>query len=199
MMFLPVCVLAGELPTLELKYKEGENIDYSDQIKVEFTKLLSKDHALAADFSVFEDAPPPSVGRYSGDPIIQSMVIAESEDVDFRDSGGTKVFAKTIALYYRYDQGHHRGRNTSSGFFAVFVVSGKLTYRSEKNEEDELTKAVVVAKFRGFSRTLSAPKPSDLEEQNEAEQDGADQPATRSESKSESDEKPKPESEGRPR
>ena len=144
------------------------------------------------------EAPPPedARGRYSGEPIIVPIVISEEEHVDFRDSGGKAGFEKVIALYYRFDEGFHRGRQTASGFFARFTVTGDLTYRHVENDDFDLSASSVVAKFEGFSRTLVAPR---SDEENQAEQDGAEQPATRPESKSGDSGKPQPESEGRSR
>jgi hypothetical protein len=173
---------AVEPPTLKLDYKEGEDVDYAAQIQVAFTKLLGSDSALAKEFTKFE-APPPEYarGRYYGEPTILPIVVREEEHVNFRDSGGKKEFKKTIALYYRFTEGMHRGRQTSSGFFAVFEVTGDLSYRHLENDAFAISTSNVIARFQGFSRTLIAPKP---EEDNQAEQGGADQPATAPESKS---------------
>lgn len=167
---VPSCIYAAEPRTLKLEYKEGEKVDYSPQIQAKFKQLVSSDPSLAKEFEKFEAPPPENArGRYDGDPTIQVLTLSQSENVDFRDSGGTKEFEIEIALYYRFDEGVHRGRQTSSGFFAHFTVTGNLTYRHLDNDEFELAKSQVAAKFQGFSRTLAAPKP---EEDGQAEKDG---------------------------
>ncbi len=159
---VPSCIFAAEPRTLTLEYKEGEKVDYSPQIQAKFKQLVSSDPALAKEFEKFEAPPPENAqGRYDGDPTIQVLTLSQSENVDFRDSGGTKEFEIEIALYYRFDEGVHRGRQTSSGFFAHFTLTGNLTYRHLDNDEFELAKSQVSAKFQGFSRTLAAPKPDD--------------------------------------
>lgn len=155
--------------TLNLEYKEGEDADYSTQIQTKFKKLLDSDATLAKEFERFE-APPPKEfrGRYSGEPTTQVLTLCESEHVDFRDSGGTKEFEIVIALYCRFDEGVHRGRQTCSGFFALFTVTGNLSYRHLDNDEFVLAKSQVVAKFQGFSRTLAAPKPAEDNQANKS-------------------------------
>ena len=167
---MPGCIFAAEPRTFKLDYKEGEKVDYSPQIQAKFKQLVSSDPALAKEFEQYEAPPPKNAqGRYDGVPAIQVITLSQSENVDFRDSGGTKEFEIEIALYYRFDEGVHRGRQTSSGFFAHFTVTGNLTYRHLDNDEFELAKSQVAAKFQGFSRTLAAPKP---EEDGQAEKDG---------------------------
>lgn len=160
LILLSSSILVAEPLTLKLDYNENEEGNYSKQIQSAFTKLLVSNSNLAKEFTKFEAPPPEDArGRYSGEPTIRAIVISEDEHVNFRDSGGTKVFKKMIALYYRFDEGMHRGRETSSGFFAIFTVNGNLTYLHLKNDEFKLTKANVVAQFNGFNRTLTAPKP----------------------------------------
>lgn len=158
---LPNIIVAAEPATLKLDYKEDKESDYPAQIQAAFTKLLASNAALAKEFSKFE-APPlnEARGRYSGTPKIQSLVISESEHVNFATAGGKKEFEKTITLYYRFDEGEHRGRSTSSGFFATFAVTGTLTYRRLANDEFDLTNAAVGARFMGFSRKLESPDPN---------------------------------------
>jgi hypothetical protein len=157
-------VIAAEPRTLTLQYKAGEKDDYPEQIQSAFTKLLATDRNLAADFAMMEDAPQPSAaGRYQASPIIAPIVISERKHVDFVTTGGHEVFEKKVALYYRFEQGMHRGRETYSGFFALFTVSGKLTYRNSADRASELTESVVVATFQGFSRTIKAPSPKGAE------------------------------------
>jgi hypothetical protein len=188
---------AAEPLILKLNYKEGEEADYAAQIQTAFTKQLASDSTLAKEFTNFEAPPPEEArGRYSGEPTIVPIMVSEEEHVDFRDSGGKAGFEKVIALYYRFDQGFHRGRHTASGFFALFTITGDLSYRHVENDAFDLSASRIVAKFQGFSRTLAAPQP---DEENQAEQDGAGQPATRSQSKSEDSDKPQPASEGRSR
>lgn len=188
---------AAEPPILKLNYKEGKEANYAAQIETAFTKLLASDSTLAKEFAKFEAPPPEDArGRYSGEPTIVPIMLSEEEHVDFRDSGGKAGFEKVIALYYRFDEGFHRGRQTACGFFALFTVTGDLSYRHVKNDDFDLSASSVVAKFQGFSRTLVAPQP---DEKNQAEQGGAGQPATRPESKPESNQKPQPESGGRSR
>jgi hypothetical protein len=188
---------AAETLILKLNYKEGEEADYAAQIQTAFTKQLASDSTLAKEFTKFEAPPPEEArGRYSGEPTIVPIMVSEEEHVDFRDSGGKAGFEKVIALYYRFDEGFHRGRQTGSGFFALFTVTGNLSYRHVKNDDFDLSGSSVVAKFQGFSRTLVAPQP---DEENQAEQGGTGQPATRPESKSEGSDKPQPEAEGRSR
>jgi len=168
LLLAPGCIFASEPRTLNLDYKAGVSADYSTQIQTKFKKLLDSDRTLAKEFKRFEAPPPENArGRYSGDPTIQVLTLSESEHVDFRDSGGVKEFDMRIALYYRFDEGMHRGRQTSSGFFATFRVTGNLSYRRLDNDEFKLTKSKVYAKFQGFSRELTTPEP---EEDNQAEQ-----------------------------
>ena len=189
--------VAAEPLILKLDYKEGKNDDYAAQIQSAFTKLLASDSTLSKEFTKFEAPPPENArGRYSGEPTIVPIVISEEENVDFRESGGKAGFEKVIALYYRFDEGFHRGSGTASGFFARFTVTGDLSYRHVANDDFDLTASSVVASFEGFSRTLVAPSP---EQENQAEQDGTGQPATRPESKSEGGDKPQSESEERSR
>ena len=178
--------IAAEPRTLTLQYKAGENDDYPAQIQSAFTKLLIADRSLAADFAMMEDAPQPSeAGRYQASPIIVPIVISEGEHVDLGAAGGRKEFEKKIALYYRFEQGMHRGRETHSGFFALFTVSGKLTYGDSADSASELIESAVTATFQGFSRTLKAPSPSDMERQAEAKRAALDLPASTPEPKPE--------------
>ena len=162
---------AAEPPILKLNYKEGKEADYAAQIQTAFTKLLASDPTLAKEFTKFEAPPSEDArGRYSGEPTILPITISEEEHVDFRDSGGKAEFEKVIALYYRFDEGMHRGRQTASGFFALFTVRGELSYRHVKDDNFDLSASIVVATFKGFSRTLVAPEP---DEENQAEQDAS--------------------------
>jgi len=155
-------VLSATPITLKLNYEEGENDNYPKQIQAAFVKLLASNKALAKEFSKFESPPPEdSRGRYSGNPTIQILTLAESEHVDFRDSASSSQFGKTIALYFRFDEGVHRGSEFHSGFFALFEVKGELSYRHVKGDEFELQCSKVVATFKGFRRTLTAPLPSE--------------------------------------
>jgi hypothetical protein len=147
---------------LELKFIEGEETDYSAQIQEAFTKLLASDEALAKEFAGFEAAPPEDErGRYSGEPVVQHIIIGEEESADFKDTGGTKDFTKTVALYYRFDEGFHRGQGTRNGFFAVFAITGKLTFANRGDDDFQLSGAKVTAEFQDFSRTLTAPGSSE--------------------------------------
>ncbi|MBK1884243.1 hypothetical protein JIN85_17620 [Luteolibacter pohnpeiensis] len=160
LLLLPSFALGGELKTLELTYKEGTDANYAAQVEAGFKKLLDSDSKLAAEFKKFEFAPPENTrGRYSGEPKVQVLTLAESEHVDFRDSGGSSQFGKTIALYFRFDDGMHRGSEFHSGFFALFEINGDLSYRHVKDDGFELSDSKVVATFKGFSRTLTAPAP----------------------------------------
>lgn len=158
LLFLSCGILIAEPLTLKLEYKEAGEENYPEQIQEAFTKLLAKDTALAKEFTQFEA--PPDSGRYYGVPTIIPIVISEEEHVNFRDTGGEREFQKTIAFYYRFAEGQHHGIATSSGFFALFTVTGKLTYRQLANNDFDLSRATVLAKFQGFSRTLSSAKPN---------------------------------------
>lgn len=154
------CVFAGEIKSIKLNYKAGGSDDYAIQIQAQFKKLLDSDPDLAQKFHKFEAPPAEDArGRYSGESTIQVLTVSESEHVDFRESGGAKKFEKTIALYYRFDEGMHRGRESRSGFFALFVVNGVLSYRHRNGDDFELADAKVVANFKGFSRTLVGQEP----------------------------------------
>lgn len=167
---VPDLIFAAEPKILKLEYKEGEAVDYPAQIQAKFKQLLESDPSLAKEFEGFEAPPPKDAGgRYSGEPTIQVLTLSKSEQVDFRNSGGAKEFEMTIALYYRFDEGRHKGSQTRSGFFAIFAVTGNISYRHLDNDKFELTKSQVDAKFQGFSRALKAPKP---EEDGQAKQDG---------------------------
>lgn len=146
---------------LSLDYKEGKEADYAAQIQTKFKKLLESDPVLAKEFKTFE-APPPeeAQGRYSGEARVQAITLDQSEYREFRGQGGTTEFEQTIALYYRFDQGVHRGEETLSGFFARFKVTGTLSYHHVDNEDFKLANATVKAQFEGFSRNLVAPKPA---------------------------------------
>lgn len=172
LLLAPCCLFADEPRTFNLNYEEGESADYPSQIQTQFKKLLDSDKSLAKEFEKFEAPPPENArGRYINEPTIQVIKLRESEHVDFGDSGGTKEFEMTIALYYQFSQGFHRGRATSSGFFALFNIVGNLSYRHLDNDEFELTKSLVNAKFEGFTRNLVGPKP---EEERQAESDPSD-------------------------
>jgi hypothetical protein len=156
----PSLALGGELKTLELTYKEGKAANYAAQVEAGFKKLLDSDSKLAAEFKKFESPPPENArGRYSGEPKVQVLTLAESEHVDLRDSGGSSEFEKTIALYSRFEEGMHRGSEVHSGFFALFEIKGELSYRHVKGDDFELSDSKVVATFKGFSRTLTSPEP----------------------------------------
>lgn len=168
--FIPACVFGEEPRILRLEYKEGVAVDYPAQIQAKFKQLLDSDPDLAKEFGTFEEPPPENArGRYDGEAGIQVLILSESEHADFRTTGGTKEFELKIALYYRFAEAFHRGKETRSGFFANFTVTGNLTYRPLKNEEFELEDSQVVAKFQGFSRTLVAQKP---EGDNTTQKDG---------------------------
>lgn len=160
LLLAPCLALGDEIKTLELTYKEGKAADYAVQVEAGFKKLLDSDSKLAAEFKKFESPPPENVrGRYSGDPKVQVLTLAESEHVDFRASGGSSRFGKTIALYFRFDEGMHRGAESHSGFFALFEIKGNLTYRHVNGDDFELSNSKVIATFKGLSRTLTAPAP----------------------------------------
>ena len=152
-------VQSGTEPvTLELKYEDSQKADYAKQLEEEFGKRLKADAALAKEFAAFERAS--DSGRYSGVPEVAAIEISCEEDVDFRDGGGRRDFQRKIALYYRFDEGVHKGVFTHSGFFALFLVTGKVTYAHRKGDDFDLTNAVVVATFQGFSRTLEGVSPA---------------------------------------
>lgn len=157
---VPCLALGGDLKTLELSYKEGKAEDYAAQVEAGFNRLMVSDSKVAAEFEKFESPPPENArGRYHGDPKVQVLTLAESEHVDFGESGGSGQFGKAIAIYFRFDEGVHRGSEFHSGFFALFEVKGELSYRHVKGDDFELSSSKVVATFKGFSRTLTAPAP----------------------------------------
>lgn len=158
LLLAPCLAQGGEPKTLELTYKEGKAADYAAQVEAGFKKLLFSDSKLAAEFEKFESPPPQNArGRYSGNPKVQVLTLAESEHDDFRDRGGSSQFGKTIALYFRFDEGVHRGSEFHSGFFALFEVKGELSYRHVKGDDFDLSDSKVVATFIGFRRILVAP------------------------------------------
>ena len=159
---LTVSILKSAPLTLTLKYDESEKVNYALQIQTQFTKLLSTNASLAKKFTRFESPPPEYArGRYDGVPIIRTIVISKKEHVNFNNAGGTKELEQVIAFYYRFDEGMHRGRATSSGFFALFAVKGKMKYKHIVNDNFDLIDSLVTAKFLGFSRTLKAPSPEE--------------------------------------
>jgi hypothetical protein len=157
-------LLAGNLlaAPLALELNYSEDGDYPDQIQEAFAKLLASDERLAKEFAGFEAAPPEDErGRYSGEPVVQHIIIGAEESADFKGTGGTRDFTKTVALYYRFDEGFHRGQGTRNGLFAVFAITGKLTFANRGDDDFQLSGAKVTAAFQGFSRTLTAPGASE--------------------------------------
>lgn len=151
-----------EIKSIQLDYNKANSVGYVHQIQAAFKQLVDSDANLAKMFHEFENPPATGIsGKYSGEPSIQAIVLKESENVNFRESGGTSSFEKRIALYYRFDDGMHRGKETRSGFFALFDVRGTLAYRRLDNDEFEVKESKVSAIFKGFSRTLIAPEPTD--------------------------------------
>ncbi len=151
-----------EIKSIQLDYNKANLVNYSHQIQAAFKKLVDSDANLTKMFHELEKSPAKEfAGKYSGEPSIQAIVLNESENVNFREEGGTTSFEKRIALYYRFDEGMHRGKETRSEFFALFDVRGTLTYRRLDNDEFEVNESKVSAIFKGFSRTLIATEPTD--------------------------------------
>lgn len=151
-----------EIKPIHLDYNKANSVSYAHQIQSAFKQIIDSDTNLAKKFHELEGRPVAgSDGKYSGEPSIQAITLEESESVNFRDEGGTSTFEKRIALYYRFDEGMHRGKKTRSGFFAIFEVKGTLTYSPLVNDKFEVKEADVSATFKGFSRTIVAQASND--------------------------------------
>jgi len=148
----------GESPQFKIAYEDAEFSNYSTQLRSGLGELLKKNPKIAEKFREMENAPvDDSRGRYSGEPTVQVLVLAASENVDFQKDSGDRVFEKTIALYYRFDEGMHRGSQSHSGFFAIFVVEGKLAFEIFNDDQLKIKNSEVVATFRGFKRSIDFP------------------------------------------
>jgi hypothetical protein len=146
-----------EIKSIHLDYNKANSVSYAHQIQSAFKQIIDSDSNLAKMFYELEGRPVAGLdGKYSGEPSIQALTLEESESVNFREEGGTSSFEKRIALYYRFDEGMHRGKKTRSGFFALFDVKGTLTYSHLANDEFVVKDSDVSATFKGFSRTLVA-------------------------------------------
>jgi hypothetical protein len=160
--FILTSSIALAIDPLSFNFDYNEEANYASMIQTAFTKQLTSDASLSKEFSKFESPPPKEArGRYYEDPTISSIVVSEEEHVDIKDISGMREFKKTIALYYRFDNGMHRGKVTNSGFFALFVVTGKYSYSNLANNDIKILKSSAVAEFKGFSRTLVAPEPDE--------------------------------------
>lgn len=159
-LILTGCAFGEEAGKLQFKIniEDTESSNYSSQLKAALTSLLNDNKQIADKFHKMEDPPPSEArGRYSGEPIVQAIVLAESENVNFSEAGGEKDFEKTIALYYRFDEGVHRGSQSHSGFFAIFVIEGKLNFEVLHGEKLKVKKSEVFATFKGFERSIAFP------------------------------------------
>lgn len=148
--------------TLKLEYQEeaeDSNEQLPKQIQAAFAKLLSTDPELAKEFKKFE-APPvkAGLGKYSGKPEVFPIILTKDAGADFQHSGGKRYFDMKVALFYQFDNGHSGGMATTSGFFALFSIDGHVTYNMTEDEKFEISGAEVIAKFEGFSRTLTVPR-----------------------------------------
>ena len=114
---------------------------------------------MAKEFKKFE-APPEKagLGKYSGKPEVFPIILDRDRGAEFQDTGGKRYFTIKMALFYRFDNGHSDGMATTSGFFALFSIDGNVTYKMTKDEKFKISGAEVIAKFEGFSRTLTVPK-----------------------------------------
>jgi hypothetical protein len=158
LLLIPCLASGNELKILQLTCRKGADNNYPAQIEAGLKKLLVSDLKLAAEFKKLESPPPENaVGRYSGKPKVQVLILAESEYRDFRDIKGTTESGQTIALYFRFDEGAHHGEEFHSGFFALFEIKEELSYRHVKDDDFELIDSKAVATFKGFSKTLNAP------------------------------------------
>lgn len=164
LLLLTSLTLVAEPIILTLEHKDYQTDDYASQIEAAFAKVLAADVNLTREFVSYESPPEEEAsGRYSSDPVVAPILLSESEEVEFRGDGGTRNFERTIALYYRFDEGMRRGVFTRSGFFALFTVKGELTYLNSGDDNFELDGATVTAEFERFSRELKALSPDEYE------------------------------------
>jgi hypothetical protein len=158
-------VRSAEPPSLKLEYQEeaeDSNDEFPKQIQTAFAKLLEADPELAKKFKEFE-APPvrAGLGKYSGQPEVFPVILYRDRYAHFGSDGGQRSFDMKVALFYRFDNGHTRGMATTSGFFALFSIDGKVTYKITADEKFEISGSEVTATFEGFSRTLTMPGTED--------------------------------------
>lgn len=74
-----------------------------------------------------------------------------------RKQGSYRNYRQTVVIHYAFDEGFHKGRESTTGVFAIFELTGKQTYEySEKTEKWEISTHEVSAQFKGFSKTLNA-------------------------------------------
>lgn len=157
--FFP-CVLFAEPLTLKLEYENDESSDYSAQIMEAFGKLLLEDEALAKEFAMFEMAPEEEKrGSYLADPTVTPLLLSKSQSQEDGAKEQTYGFTRTVALYYRFDDGVTGGMYARSGFFALFSVTGKEVFRNTEGNTFERSSATVTAEFHGFSRGVNGPEP----------------------------------------
>lgn len=154
-------VLAAEPPVLKLDYKEDiedSNEEIPRQIQQKFAKLMETDAELAKEFEKFEA--PTGSGKYSPYPEVFPVILSREVYGHFEDLEGSKSFEMEVALFYRFEDGHSRGRATTSGFFARFSVEADITYKITKGVDSDfkISDTKFVAKFKGFSRTLTMPR-----------------------------------------
>ncbi len=172
--------------TIELKGIDEGRKDYGEQLTTKFWEMIEANEDFRKKFDSFSQAARErSGGKYMG-PEIQPLILKRSEEVDFRDTGGWRKYAQTVALYCSFAEGFRKGMQVETGVFAIFEIEGEQTYDHKKGDDFELKDHKVTARFMGFQTTLTA------------EQYGADQPATTPASKLHRDQNPKPESEVRP-
>ena len=155
----------GTPPEISLEPNKDGSRDYGEQLVKKFNALLEEDKELKAQFADYEAAPKERAGgRYLGSEA-RPLLLHQSVDVDFRDSGGNRNYTQTVVLYYSFGEGLHKGFEETSGVFAVFHLVGHQSYDHKGGEDFELVNHTVTAKFDGFRKTLNA-------------EGGADQPAT---------------------
>lgn len=164
-LLLTVGLLAAKPVTLKLQFKDGDVAPYPEQIQTEFAKLLASDPELARDFAKFQSPPPDGErGDSAAKPTIAPLIISQADYTDFHGDDQSFELKQTIALYYRFDNSSRRGGETTSGFFAVFAVTGSAEFNNPDKGPSKVMKSELTATFQGFSRTLTAPNPDTPEE-----------------------------------
>lgn len=175
----------GETVEFPLDPNMDDSRDYGEQLVKKFNALLETNKDLKAQFAAYEAAPKERAGgRYLGAEA-RPLLLHQSVEVDFRSDGGRRDYTQTVVIYYSFAEGFHKGMEETTGVFAVFHLASHQAYDHEGDGDFKLVEHTVNAKFAGFRRTLNA------------EQSGADQPATAPESNPEGDSEPHPVSEGR--
>src|SRR5687768_13210021 len=120
-----------KLDTIDCKSR-----DYGSQLIEKFGMMLKGDGKMREDFERYEQKSKEEfASKYAG-ARAQSLVLSKGEHHLFDDSGGWEKIHQAVVIYYSFAGGVSKGQETNSGVFALFEISGKLTFSRKEGGLD---------------------------------------------------------------